>query len=59
MLNTSGYVGDMNTIKFVLSAGADVNQPSATGQTPLHLAVLAARIPTAELLLEKGADFQV
>ncbi|CAB3232588.1 unnamed protein product [Arctia plantaginis] len=57
-LATAVRKGDINTIRFVLSAGADVNQPSATGQTPLHLAVLAARIPIAELLLEKGADFQ-
>lgn len=46
-------------VKFLLSAGAEVDQRSFTGQTPLHIAVLGAHVALVEVLLDKGADFQV
>lgn len=46
-------------VKFFLSVGAEVDQRSFTGQTPLHLAVLGAHAALVELLLDKGANFQV
>ena len=55
----SNVTGDINTVRFLLAAGAEVDQRSATGQTVLHLAVLAANLPIVQLLLEHGADFQV
>ncbi|XP_072932148.1 uncharacterized protein flip [Epargyreus clarus] len=51
--------GDVNTVKYVLSLGAEVDQPTSAGQTPLHLAVLAGHTAIADLLIEKGANFQV
>ncbi|XP_075986334.1 ankyrin repeat and SAM domain-containing protein flippy [Anticarsia gemmatalis] len=57
-LATAVRRGDINTVRFLVCAGAEVDQRSATGQTPLHLAVLTARLPIIDLLLEKGADFQ-
>lgn len=59
MYNISLCAGDINTVRYLVCAGAELDQRSATGQTALHLAVLSARIPIAQLLLDQGADFQV
>ncbi|CAH0597569.1 unnamed protein product [Chrysodeixis includens] len=56
-LATAVRKGDINTVRYLVCAGAELNQPSATGQSALHLAVLSARIPIAQLLLDQGADF--
>lgn len=53
------FLGDINTVRFLLALGAKANQPSLAGQTPLHLAVLAGDLALTELLLEKGADLKV
>ncbi|CAG5017250.1 unnamed protein product [Parnassius apollo] len=50
--------GDINTVRFLLQAGAEVNQALTAGQTPLHLAVLEGHLAIIDLLLEKAADFQ-
>ncbi|XP_045506321.1 ankyrin-2 [Colias croceus] len=55
-LATAVRKGDINTVKLLLSFGADINQRSTSSQTPLHLAVLGANVPVVELLLERGAD---
>lgn len=52
-------IGDLNMAKFLLTGGAEVDQRSFTGQTPLHLAVLGGHAVLVEVLLDKGADFQV
>ncbi|XP_050357334.1 ankyrin repeat and protein kinase domain-containing protein 1 [Nymphalis io] len=57
-LATAARKGDVSTVRFLLSANAEIEQPSSTGQTPLQLAVLAGHVPVADLLLEKGADSQ-
>ena len=46
-------------VKFLLSSNAEIEQRSSSGQTPLHLAVLCGHVHVAEVLLERGADFQV
>lgn len=46
-------------VKFLVSYGADVNETSSTGQTPLHLAVLSGNTIVSEFLLEKGANLLV
>ncbi|CAH1641353.1 unnamed protein product [Spodoptera littoralis] len=58
-LATAVRKGDINTVRFLLSAGAEVEQRSTTGQSALHIAVLNANIPIVQLLLEQGADFEV
>ncbi|XP_038219717.1 delta-latroinsectotoxin-Lt1a [Zerene cesonia] len=58
-LATAVRKGEINTVKLLLTFGADVNQRSTSAQTPLHLAVLAASVPIAALLLEKGADTEL
>jgi len=40
----------------LLKHGAPVNLPDADGQTPLHLAIQAGRLDTAEALLAAGAN---
>ena len=45
------------TIKLLLLSGADVNAPEkVTGDTPLHRAVGARKIPVMEMLLKFNAD---
>ncbi|KAM3958666.1 uncharacterized protein ACR2FA_007304 [Aphomia sociella] len=58
-LATAVRKGDINMVRFLISAGAELDQRSAAGQTPLHLAVLATYATIAELLLDKGADPQI
>ncbi|XP_045780288.1 ankyrin repeat domain-containing protein 65-like [Maniola jurtina] len=57
-LATAVRKGELGMVKYLVCAGAEVEQRSSTGQTPLHLAVLSANVAVAEFLLEKGADFQ-
>ncbi|XP_022827300.1 uncharacterized protein LOC111357023 [Spodoptera litura] len=57
-LATAVRKGEINTVRFLLSAGAEVEQRSTTGQSALHIAVLNANIPIVQLLLEQGADFE-
>uniref|UniRef100_A0A2H1W7P3 SFRICE_013524 n=1 Tax=Spodoptera frugiperda TaxID=7108 RepID=A0A2H1W7P3_SPOFR len=57
-LATAVRKGDINTVRFLLGAGAEVEQRSTSGQAALHLAVLSASIPIVQLLLEQGADFE-
>ncbi|GBP82371.1 Fibronectin type 3 and ankyrin repeat domains 1 protein [Eumeta japonica] len=45
-------------VRFLLDAGADVNQRSMTEQTPLHQAVFYGHMPIVDLLLEYGADIK-
>jgi ankyrin repeat protein len=48
--------GDLETIRLLLDAGAQVNATQAGGFTPLHSAASAGRRDAAELLLARGAD---
>ena len=42
--------------RVLIEYGADVNQPSATGQTPLILAAVGGHGELTRVLLEAGAD---
>ncbi|KAJ8715827.1 hypothetical protein PYW07_010309 [Mythimna separata] len=57
-LATAVRKGDINTVRFLLGAGAEIEQASSSGQTALHLAILSGSIPIVQLLLDQGADFQ-
>lgn len=50
------YVGNPTVAKILLRAGADVNQPSRYGVTPLMYAVSRGNDALARLYLEAGAD---
>lgn len=55
-IHQSVKAGDLDKTRSLISAGANVNQKTATGKTPLHLAVLTRDTPMVEALLENGAD---
>jgi ankyrin repeat protein len=69
-LNSVGYDGDtplhilawrkdVDGIKTLIDAGADVNALGEMDETPLHIAVTNNRIDIAELLLSAGADMNI
>lgn len=49
-------VGDVEHLKSLIAAGADVNERSADGATPLLVAAFLGRTDAVKLLLENGAD---
>lgn len=51
--------GDVEAVRQLLSAGADVNAKYEDGHTPLHAACANDHPDTVRLLLEKGADMNV
>lgn len=50
------YLGDMNSVDFVLSKKPNVNAATPKGETALTLAVKKNKIAIAERLIEKGAN---
>lgn len=48
--------GEVNTVKELLDAGADVNEPGEQGWTPLNWAAGTGNLELVTLLVEKGAD---
>jgi ankyrin repeat protein len=48
--------GKIEQVKLLISEGADVNEKTTTGDTPLHYAVRYGHEDVAELLISKGAD---
>lgn len=49
----------METTKFLLDHGADVNLENGEGETPLLIAVASQNVPLIKLLLSRGADSRV
>ena len=43
-------------VRQLISQGADINQRTSQGATPLHFAARFGQIPLTQLLLEEGAD---
>lgn len=52
----ASYLGYRKLIIILLENGADVNQRSSDGRTPVMWAAFRGNIPTMELLIERGAD---
>lgn len=48
--------GDLETVRIVLDAGADVNERADLAETALHLAAEGDYVDIAQLLLTRGAD---
>lgn len=53
-LHHAAWVGSVNTLRYLISEGADVSLANQSGVTPLMLAV--GSLAKIEMLLEKGAD---
>lgn len=49
----------MKTVKLLLLHGLDVNQPDASGQTALHLAISQKDLDMVKTLIESGAQCSV
>ena len=47
---------NISVARKLISQGADVNQRTVQGATPLHFAARLGQIPLTHLLLENGAD---
>ncbi|MBI4471167.1 MAG: ankyrin repeat domain-containing protein [Acidobacteria bacterium] len=52
----AAQVGDVESARLLLAAGAKVNETSADGNAALPLAAFSGNGPVAQLLLEAGAD---
>lgn len=55
-LHTAAGVDEVEAIRLLLDAGADIGARDVTGMTPLHVAAVYSRRRAATLLLERGAD---
>jgi hypothetical protein len=55
-LYLAARVGDVEPVRRLLEAGADVAQPSRTGLTPLHAAAARGHVDVARMLLANCAD---
>src|SRR5687768_15804512 len=51
--------GDLNTLRQLIQAGSDVNEPQADGTTALHWAAQANDVGMAKLLIDAGATVDV
>jgi TonB family protein len=58
-LNSAITDGDTDAVRALLAAGANVNEATSGGQTPLILAIVFRRIQIMRLLLDRGADPQL
>jgi len=55
-LHLALYYKDEAKAKALIEAGADVNERTRNGTSPLHRAIKAGFTDIAQLLIEKGAD---
>ena len=53
---TAETARSVDAVERVLDLGADVDQPNARGETPLHVAVTQESLPLIRLLVDRGAN---
>lgn len=58
-LTQSALDGRLESVKFLIELGADVNKKDRLGWTPLHYAVSEGYVDICEYLLQNGADCSV
>jgi hypothetical protein len=50
--------GHLETVRFLMDHGADLNDQAGTGQSSLHWAVIGGHLPVIKLLIERGAPLE-
>jgi uncharacterized protein len=55
-LHDAAREGNLEKVRALIDEGAEIDEQSNRGETPLILATLAGRKEVVELLIEKGAD---
>lgn len=58
-LHFAVHAGQLDVVKELLSAGADVTRRNLVGVTPLHLAILDGETAIAKMLLARGVDARI
>ncbi|KAF4629930.1 hypothetical protein G7Y89_g8218 [Cudoniella acicularis] len=59
VFNAHAFQGALNRANLLLDRGANINAQSSSGNTPLHMAILAGHQDLAHLLLQKGANISL
>ncbi|KAJ1472997.1 ankyrin repeat-containing domain protein [Baffinella frigidus] len=55
-LHVAAFGGHEDTVRLLITSGANVSAQSTAGETPLHWAASQGHVAIAQLLLEHGAD---
>ncbi len=50
--------GDLEQVRALIDAGADLDVRGDNGETPLNIAILEGQVLVASLLIDRGADIQ-
>ena len=58
-LHIASSVGNINTIKYLLELGTNINSISNQGHTPVYNATLLGRFEIVKYLVEQGADINI
>jgi len=55
-LHSAAGTGQLEVIRYLVEAGAEVDAGDSDGSTPLHVAALRGHLACVDFLIEKGAD---
>lgn len=58
LLHQVTHKGNLESIRLLINAGADINAQNVQGITPLHMAATRKNVEIVQLLIDSGADIQ-
>ena len=58
LLHVAARDGDLEQVRALIDAGADLDAQGDNGETPLNTAILEGHVLVASLLIDRGADIQ-